>query len=38
MAETFLARPHRVLPVRDGASVADMVHRWNVLARLRRMG
>ena len=38
VAEMFLDCPHRVFPVRNGASVAGVVHRSDVLALLARMG
>ena len=38
VAEMFLDHPHRVFPVREGARVAGMVHRSDVLALLMRIG
>ncbi|RMA43237.1 CBS domain-containing protein [Rhodophyticola porphyridii] len=38
VAEMFLAHPHRVFPVLDGARVAGMLHRSDVLALLTRFG
>jgi len=35
-AEMFLAHPHRVLPVMDGAALAGMLYRSDVLAFLMR--
>lgn len=38
VAEMFIEYPHRVFPVRDGARVAGLVHRSDVLALLTRIG
>jgi CBS domain-containing protein len=38
VAETFMAYPHRVFPVRDGETVKGMIHRSDVLALLMRIG
>lgn len=38
VAEMFLGCPHRVFPVMDGAAVAGLVHRSDVLAILSRLG
>ncbi len=38
VAEMFLAHPHRVFPVMDGAAVVGMVHRSDVLSFLLRAG
>jgi CBS domain-containing protein len=37
VAEMFLTYPHRVFPVRDGATVAGLVHRSDVLGLLLRI-
>jgi len=34
----FLRLPHRVFPVRDGARIAGLIHRSDILARLIRLG
>lgn len=38
VAEMFLQHPHRVFPVMNGASVAGLLHRSDVLALLTRFG
>ena len=38
VAEMFMAYPHRVFPVRNGATVAGLIHRSDVLALLLRIG
>lgn len=38
VAELFLSLPHRVFPVRDGARIAGLIHRSDILARLIRLG
>ena len=38
VAEMFLEHPYRVFPVLDGASVAGLIHRSDVLALLSRFG
>jgi CBS domain-containing protein len=38
VAELFLASPHRVFPVLDGAAVVGLVHRADVLSLLVRIG
>lgn len=38
VAELFLRLPHRVFPVRDGARIAGLIHRSDILARLIRLG
>lgn len=38
VAEMFLEHPHRVFPVLDGAEVAGILHRSDVLALLTRFG
>lgn len=38
VAEMFLIHPHRVFPVSNGARVAGLVHRSDVLALLIRLG
>lgn len=37
-AKMFMAHPHRVFPVLDGARVAGVLHRSDVLALLSRIG
>jgi len=37
-AEMFMSHPHRVFPVVDGARVAGVLHRSDVLALLSRIG
>ena len=38
VAEMFVKHPHRVFPVLDGARVAGLLHRSDVLALLTRFG
>lgn len=38
VAEMFVTHPHRVFPVLDGASVAGLLYRSDVLALLTRFG
>ena len=38
VAELFLRLPHRVFPVRDGARIAGLIHRSDILSRLIQLG